>query len=97
MAHESQNHKGLLVNTTHVVEPADKPPAARQLAYSKHQFVSAFSQRQVYGVVFRIHDTQKARVADALGTSATVTDSIIQKQSDVVAIADIDLIDLIQC
>src|SRR5438132_4814185 len=86
---------GVLVNTLHAIEPADEPPAAGQLAHSKHQFVSAFFQRQVYGIVFRIHDAKKSGVSEALRTSATIEDSVVQKKADVVAIADVELFDLI--
>lgn len=77
----------------HIVEPANESPTAGQLAQGKYEFVSAFSQRQVYGIIFRIHDAKKSGVAEALRASATIEDSIVQENSDVVTIADVELFD----
>ena len=92
---ETETTNGVLVNTIHVVEPADQPPAAGQLAHGKYEFVSAFFQRQIYGIVFRIHDAKKSGVSEALRTSAAVKDFIVQKQANVIAISDIEFFDLI--
>jgi hypothetical protein len=86
------SQKVVLLNAIHVVEPADEPPAAGQLAHGKYQVVSAFSQGQVYGVVFGIHDAQKSGVSEALRTEAAVPDSIVQKNAHVIAISDIELL-----
>ena len=78
------------MNTIHVVEPADESPATGQLAYGKYEFVSAFFQRKVYAIVFRIHDAKKSGVSEALRTAAAVKDFIIQKKADVIAVSDIE-------
>lgn len=56
----------------------------------------AFLQWQEHGVIFCIYDAQKSRVAEALGTATTVKDLIIQENAYLIAIADIELLDLIE-
>lgn len=50
------------MNAVPVVEPADKSPAAGQLAHREHEFVLVFFQRQIHGVIFRIPDARAQTV-----------------------------------
>ncbi len=78
-----------------VAKAADEPPASTQLTHCQHQFIAALLERQIHGVVLRIHDAEKCRIAETLGTAAAIENLTIQKHGDFVAVADIEFLYLI--
>src|SRR5256885_95782 len=78
-----------------VVNAADETPAAEVFGYGKDNFVPPFFQIEVNTVVFNIHDPQESGIAKAIGTSSGKQGLPIQKDCDLIAIAERHFLNLI--
>src|SRR5215471_1118238 len=74
---------------------ANESPPASEFADSQHQFIAAFLQVEIDGVVFRIDYAKKPGIAETLGAAATIKNPAIQKHADVVAVTDVELFHLV--
>src|SRR5262249_10495669 len=69
------------------------PPAAK-FTDCQHQLIAALLQGKVNGVVLGIHDPEEPWIAKTLSAAAAVKDLAIQKNADVIAVADLELLHL---
>src|SRR5258708_3200501 len=83
------------LSVLHILESTDESPAPAEFPDRHHQFIAPFLERQVNRVVLRIDDTEESRVAEILRAATPEKNPAIQKDADVVAVANVKLFHLI--
>src|SRR5262249_45105116 len=78
-----------------VLQAADEAPAAAEFADGEHEFVAALFEGKINGVVFRIDDAEKTRVAKSLRAAPAPKSVAIEKNADVVAVANFQFFHLV--
>src|SRR5580704_172895 len=78
-----------------LLKPANKTPPAEKLGNRQHQFVIAFLERQVDGIVIHVHKPESPRLAESNQIISSIKRLRIQIDDDLIAVTKIHLPDSI--